>query len=289
MRKVTLIIAIFCVLPAQVLFALFVIPAYAAYTPNDPLYSRQTYLTHIHAADAWSLTTGSEDIVIAVLDSGIDIDHPDLSSAIWQNPAEIPGDKVDNDGNGYVDDIRGWDFINDIPDPRPKFGGDFLYAGIHHGTLIAGIIAARGNNGLGITGISWKSRIMPLRVLTNQGEGTVYDVVRAIDYAIDKKVDIINLSFIGSEESVYLRSALKRALDAGIVVVTASGNNEAGMRGYDLGEKPVYPACFNGSLDGLIRLQREVAEQQQQKALRLGERATSRRQPHTDKKTRKSR
>ncbi|MBI4252896.1 S8 family serine peptidase [Candidatus Uhrbacteria bacterium] len=224
----------------------------AGITPNDPLVGRQRYLEQIGAQGAWSVTIGSPSVVVAVLDSGLDMNHPDIQDALWTNIAEIPGDGIDNDGNGYVDDIRGWDFINDIPDPNPKFGGDFLYAGIHHGTLIAGIIAARGNNGLGIAGISWKSRIMPLRVLTNQGEGNVFDVARAIDYAIQKKATIINLSFLGTDESGYLRGAIHRAIDAGIVVIAAAGNNEAGKRGFNLDASPVFPACFNNSLDGVI-------------------------------------
>ncbi|MBI4600026.1 S8 family serine peptidase [Candidatus Uhrbacteria bacterium] len=228
-------------------------------TPADPLFSRQSYLTHIQAPEAWTLTTGSSRVVVAILDSGMDINHPDLQEEVWANPDEIPGDGIDNDANGYVDDINGWDFINDIPDPSPKFGGDFLVAGIQHGTLLAGIIAGRGNNGLGITGISWRSKIMPLRVLNNQGDGDVFTVVRAIDYAIKKKADIINLSFVGDADSTFLRSAIQRATDAGIIIVVASGNDQADGRGIDLTQHPVYPACYDfsenvisvGSIDSL--------------------------------------
>lgn len=241
-RKAFYTLAIFFVISGSV--------AHAA--PNDPLVDRQRYLEQIGIQPAWILTTGSPAVVVAVLDSGLDMNHPDIQDALWTNSGEVPGDGIDNDGNGYVDDVRGWDFINDIPDPNPKFGGDFLYAGIHHGTLIAGIIAARGNNNLGIAGISWKSRIMPLRVLTNQGEGNVFDVVRAIDYAIQKKATIINLSFLGTDESDYLRGAIRRALDAGIVIVAAAGNNEAGKKGFNLDASPVFPACFNNSLEGVI-------------------------------------
>ncbi|MDP2630150.1 MAG: S8 family serine peptidase [Candidatus Uhrbacteria bacterium] len=215
--------------------------------PADPLFSRQTYLQQIHAPEAWALTTGSTQVVVAVLDSGMDIAHPDLRENVWSNPDEIPGDGIDNDGDGYIDDINGWDFINDIPDPSPKFGGDFLVAGIQHGTLLAGIIAARGNNGLGVAGISWRSKIMPLRVLNNQGDGDVFTVVRAIDYAIGKKVDIINLSFVGDSDSSFLRAAIKRATDAGIIVVAATGNDQADGHGVDLSQHPVYPACYDFS------------------------------------------
>ncbi len=227
--------------------------------PADPLFSRQTYLSQIHAPEAWALTTGSAQVVVAILDSGMDITHPDLRENVWSNPDEIPGDGIDNDKDGYIDDINGWDFINDIPDPSPKFGGDFLVAGIQHGTLLAGIIAARGNNGLGTTGISWRSKILPLRVLNNQGDGDVFTVVRAIDYAIKKKVDIINLSFVGDSDSSFLRAAIRRATDAGIIVVAATGNDKADGHGIDLTQYPVYPACYDfsdnvisvGSVDSL--------------------------------------
>lgn len=228
-------------------------------TPADPLFSRQTYLSQIHASEAWSLTTGSSKVVVAVIDSGMDITHPDLREGVWTNPDEIPGDGLDNDADGFIDDINGWDFINDIPDPSPKFGGDFLVAGIQHGTLLAGIIAARGNNGLGVTGISWRSTIMPLRVLNNQGDGDVFTVVRAIDYAVKKKADIINLSFVGDSDSPFLRSAIMRATNAGVIVVAASGNDQSDGHGIDLTNHPVYPACYDfsenvisvGSIDSL--------------------------------------
>lgn len=220
--------------------------------PNDPLFERQAYLQQINAPAAWRYTTGSDDVVVAVLDSGLDIDHPDLAQALWMNEQEIPGDGLDNDGNSYVDDINGWDFINDIPDPNPKFGGEFLVAGINHGTLLSGIIAGRGNNKLGITGIAWRARIMPLRVLNNKGGGDVFTVVKAINYAIAKKVRIINLSFIGIDDSSFLRAAVKRAVDAGVIVVAASGNDQSDEHGFNLSENPIYPACFNETLKGVI-------------------------------------
>lgn len=262
MRRIRYVLVIFFVLCiGGGIPSLFVVYAQGVQdvAPADPLFSRQTYLSQIHAPEAWALTTGSARVVIAVLDSGMDITHPDLREEVWNNSDEVPGDGIDNDADGYIDDVNGWDFINDIPDPSPKFGGDFLVAGIQHGTLLAGIIAARGNNGLGITGISWRSKIMPLRVLNNQGDGDVFTVVRAIDYAIKKKVDIINLSFVGDSDSSFLRTAIKRATDAGIIVVAASGNDQSEGHGIDLTQHPVYPACYDfsdnvisvGSIDSL--------------------------------------
>lgn len=213
--------------------------------PNDPLFDKEKYLGQISVPGAWQLTTGSAKTVVAVLDSGVDINHPDLRANIWTNPGETPGDGLDNDNNGYVDDINGWDFINDIPDPSPKFKEPYRPAGIHHGTLVSGLIAAQGNNSLGITGVSWHTKIMPLQVLDANGEGDVLGVVKAIEYAIAKKVDVLNLSFVGEGNSSYLRDVIKKAHDAGIVIVAASGNDETQNVGVDLRKKPLYPVCYD--------------------------------------------
>lgn len=215
-------------------------------TPTDPHFEEQYYLKTIGAPSAWSLSTGSSQVVVAVIDTGVDIDHPDLINNIWKNTGEIPGDGLDNDKNDFVDDIFGWDFVNNIPDPRPKFGGKFSSVGINHGTLISGIIAAEGNNGIGVTGISWRSKIMPLRAFNNRGESDVSTVVRAIDYAIAKKVDVINFSFVGQFESEMFHSAIKRAMNANILIVAASGNDEINKEGFDLTKNPtMYPTCFS--------------------------------------------
>ncbi len=232
--------AIFCaVLPGSVF-------AQTGVTPTDPHVGEQYYLKTIGAPDAWSLSTGSSQVVVAVVDTGVDIDHPDLINNIWKNTGETPGDGIDNDKNGYVDDIFGWDFVNNIPDPRPKFGGKFSSIGINHGTLMSGIIAAEGNNGIGVTGVSWRSKIMPLRAFNNRGESDVSTVVRAIDYAIAKKVDIINFSFVGQFESEMFHNAIKRAVNANILIVAASGNDEQHKAGIDLTQNPnLYPTCFS--------------------------------------------
>lgn len=219
--------------------------ASASVTPNDQLYQKQQYLSQIGLPEAWALTTGIQKVTVAVLDSGVDINHPDLKENIWLNSGEIPGDGIDNDDNGYVDDVNGWDFINNIPDVNPKFGGLFTDAGVHHGTLLSGIVGAVGNNKIGIAGTSWHSKIMPLRVLNNRGEGDVLTVVKALDYVFLKKVDVVNLSFVGDGDSSFLRDALKRLTDAGTVIVTASGNDETNNRGFDLNAQPLYPACYH--------------------------------------------
>ncbi len=217
---------------------------------NDPDSIKQAYLGQINARTAWTLTTGSAQTVVAVIDSGVDIEHPDLKQNIWVNPGELPGDRIDNDKNGLVDDINGWDFVNDIPDARPKFGGNYFAPAIHHGTIIAGMIAASSNNAIGIAGISWRTKIMPLRVLDNKGDGEVLNVIRAIDYAVEKKVDAINMSFVGDFDSPLLKAAVKRASDAGIMVVAAAGNDR--KIASDGQSYPVYPACYNKDIDGVV-------------------------------------
>jgi subtilisin family serine protease len=223
----------------------------ASVIPSDQFYSRQWYLEKIRAPLAWDKVRETPDIVIAVIDSGVEVKHPDLYPNIWQNAGEIPGNGIDDDGNGFIDDYNGWDFVNNVPDPSPKFEEGFTEAGISHGTIVAGIIAAVGNNGSGITGVTWKAKIMPLKVLDDRGEGSTNEVIRAIDYAINNKADIINFSFVGLDYSRGLYEAIKRAHDAGIVMVAAAGNEQAQGEGYNLDETPMYPACDDGE-DNMI-------------------------------------
>lgn len=248
-KQITLLLL--CFIAQTLLFDIhFVLGAQPVTTANDPDIIKQAYLTQINARSAWTLTTGSAQTVVAVIDSGVDIDHPDLKQNIWVNPGEIPGDRMDNDNNGFVDDVNGWDFVNDIPDVKPKFGGNYFAPAIHHGTLISGMIAGVGNNGIGISGISWRTKIMPLRVLDNKGDGEVLNVIRAIDYATAKKVDVINVSFVGNFDNPLLKDAVKRASDAGIIVIAAAGNdrqNNDSENGH-----PVYPACYSKDIEGVI-------------------------------------
>jgi len=169
-----------------------------SYLPNDTFYNEAWYLKKIRVSQAWDITRGgSDDIVIAVLDTGVDINHPDLKNNIWINKGEVPADGIDNDQDGYIDNYYGWDFVANLPDPSPKFNGEFTEAAIHHGTLVAGLIAATGDNNEGVVGVAFKSKIMPLRVLDSQGNGSVEAVIRAVDFAINHRADIINLSFVG--------------------------------------------------------------------------------------------
>lgn len=213
--------------------------------PSDTFYDRQWYLTKIKAIRAWDLVKESPDIVIAVLDSGVQIDHPDLRENMWRNISEARNG-IDDDRNGYVDDLNGWDFVNDVGDPSPKFDEGFTEAGIMHGTLVSGIAAATGNNAVGVTGVTWRTQIMPLRVLDNGGEGMTDKVVEAINYAVKNGADIINLSFVGFGKSKSLEAAIKKAHERGVVVVAAAGNEQGQGEGYFLDETPMYPVCHDG-------------------------------------------
>ena len=214
-------------------------------SPNDSDYDKLWYLRQIKAEEAWGISGGGKkEIVVAVLDTGVDIDHPDLKDNIWVNVDEISSNGNDDDHNGYIDDINGWDFLESIPDPRPKIKENSTEAGIQHGTLISGIIAAEGNNGQGVIGLSYEARIMPLRVLNNDGTGNVNQVIQGINYAIYNGAKIINLSFVGSEKSYFLKEALKKAWDMGLIVVAAAGNETANSP-LDLNKAPTYPICLD--------------------------------------------
>ncbi len=218
----------------------------AGVTPNDPYYSRQWYLPRVEADLAWTKIRETPDIVVAVIDSGVDINNPDLKNNIWVNQREIADNGIDDDNNGFIDDINGWDFINNEPDPRPKFDSGWTEAGVSHGTMVAGIIGAEGNNSKGITGITWKTNIMPLRVLNDKGEGKISSVVRAIDYAVLNGANVINLSFVTYSYSDSLKEAISRAYRAGVIIVAAAGNDQVNVEGRNTGKSPIYPACMDG-------------------------------------------
>jgi subtilisin family serine protease len=218
-------------------------------TPNDPLFSRLWSLNNngfpvagrwglpdadIDAPEAWSVTTGSDSVTVAVIDTGIDYSHPDLSSQIWINPGEnCPGcrtDGIDNDGNGYVDDWRGWDFANGDNDPMDDNG---------HGTHVAGTIGAAGNNGVGVAGVNWHVRLMPLKFISAGGTGTTADAVSAVLYAADKGATVLNNSWGGDDYSQALADAITVADTHGALFVAAAGNS-----GTDNDSMPTYPASY---------------------------------------------
>lgn len=215
--------------------------------PNDYYYSNQWYLKRIRADKAWTSFHDSPNIVVAVIDTGVQINHPDLKDNIWVNKKEIPSNGRDDDRNGFVDDVNGWDFVNNTADPNPKFKLGYTADGVVHGTVVAGVLAASGNNRFGITGITWRAQIMPLKALDDRGVTDTVKVVNAIDYAISHKVNIINLSFIGPNYSRSLEDAVRRAYQAGIVVVAAGGNDLGKGFGQSLTDRPMYPVCLDGN------------------------------------------
>lgn len=185
----------------------------------------------IDAEKAWQITTGSKDIVVAVIDTGVNYNHPDLKNNMWVNEPEANGVRgVDDDGNGFVDDVYGFDFANNDPDPVDDH---------YHGSHCAGTIGAEGDNTEGVVGVNWNVSIMALKFMTANGGGTLEGALQAIDYATQMGADVMNNSWGGGGESQALREAIERAEKAGILFVAAAGNNR---NNNDLA--PMYPASY---------------------------------------------
>lgn len=202
--------------------------------PND-LVVQQRSLRGIRTLEAWGVTTCSSSVIVAVIDSGVDRDHPDLRRNLWYSPEEIAGNGIDEDGNGYVDDAWGWDFDNGDADVRDVLG---------RGTHLAGVIGAEGNNGMGITGICQDVTILPIRVHGRDGEVTDLGLsaskgAAAIRYASSKGAHVILASFTTSKNDADLRAAVREAVVAGAVVVVPAGD---GAR--NLNQDPLYPAAW---------------------------------------------
>ena len=186
----------------------------------------------INAQEAWDITTGSKNIVVAVIDTGVNYNDADLKNNMWVNQAEASGQPgVDDDGNGFIDDIYGYDFANEDGDPMDDN---------NHGTHVSGTIGAEGNNGLGVVGVNWNVSIMALKFLTGSGSGTLESALKAIDYATAQGVDIMSNSWGGGGESQFLKEAIQRAEQAGILFVAAAGNNRSNN---DV--QPSYPANYD--------------------------------------------
>ena len=196
----------------------------------------------VNAPEAWETTTGSRSVVVAVIDSGVDYTHPDLAANVWTNPREVAGDGIDNDANGFVDDVRGWDFANADADPMDDDG---------HGTHVSGTIGAVGNNAIGVTGVNWRVSIMGLKFLDAEGNGYTSNAVAAVTYATRMRRDFganvvaINASWGGETRSTALANAIAAAGRAGILFVTAAGNESSNND-----RTPSYPA--NLSDDSVI-------------------------------------
>jgi subtilisin family serine protease len=191
----------------------------------------------IAADEAWDLSTGDPSIVVGVIDTGIDYAHEDLAANMWVNPGEIPGNGIDDDGNGYVDDVYGIDTANDDSDPWDDNG---------HGTHVAGIIGAVGNNGRGVVGVNWRISLMALKFLGADGSGWTSDAIACLTYAIKMKTEyginlkILNNSWGGSSFSQALADAIAAAAAADVLFVATAGNNAN-----DVDQQPHYPASYD--------------------------------------------
>lgn len=228
-------------------------PYEALLTPNDPTYPSQWNLPRLDAPAAWDLSTGT-GVMVAVIDSGFGFNHEDLVGQ-WATNAGETGlgretNGLDDDGNGYIDDWRGWDFNSGDNDPsagvtNPTGGG------VSHGTLVAGIIGAKGNNAKGIAGVAYGARILPLQALSDDGSGYTSTVGAAIRYAADRGAKVINLSLGSQYADSYLRSQITYAISRGATVVAAAGNTSCDCLLYPANYPEVIAAGASNSADAL--------------------------------------
>jgi subtilisin family serine protease len=195
--------------------------------PNDPSLGELWGLAKIRAQEAWDEEIGNGQVVVAVIDTGVAYDHPDLAANMWTNTGEVPGNGIDDDGNGYVDDLYGYDFHNDDADPMDDH---------FHGTHCAGTIGAVGDNGVGVVGVCWDVRLMALKFLGKGGSGSSSDAIGCIQYAIDNGAHVMSNSWGGGGFSQALADAVAAAHEAGILFVAAAGNNNS--------SSPHYPSAY---------------------------------------------
>jgi subtilisin family serine protease/subtilisin-like proprotein convertase family protein len=215
--------------------------------PNDPGMSQLWGLNNtgkngakpdadMDAPEGWDLATGNGSIIVAVLDTGVDYNHPDLAANMWRNPGEIPGNHLDDDGNGFVDDVYGYDFANNDANPMDDNG---------HGTHVAGTLGAVGNNGIGIAGVAWNVRIMAVKFLAADGTGYTSNAIRALNYAVANGAKISNNSWGGGGFDQALNNAIASARAQGHIFVAAAGN-----AGLNSDVAPNYPASY--PLDNVV-------------------------------------
>ncbi len=215
----------------------------------DPLFSKQWGMLDIGVKDAWKVTMGDPHLTVAVIDTGVDYTHEDLLPNMWRNNAEIADNGIDDDNNGYIDDVVGWDFVSNDNKPYDFKGS----ANPGHGTHCAGNVAARGFNGTGIAGVAPFVKIMALRFIGEKGQGTTADAIKAIKYAVDNGAKVLSNSW-GSEgedpadgtQNQALRDIITYSQNKGVIFIAAAGNGHSGV-GYsnDTDPNPAYPASYD--------------------------------------------
>jgi hypothetical protein len=246
MKQIFILVLIFCLFPSICV----------AQIPNDPNV-KQWAFEHAKVYDAWDYAIGSKKVIVAIIDNGFDTFHPDLYDNAWKNEDEIPNNNIDDDKNGYIDDIYGWNFVpEDLDgngaidlvealgnnDPRPRVEGlsqlELENEALHHGTVVAGIIGAVGNNEIDGAGINWRIKLMNIKLLDNSGEAETAPLEKAIRYAVDNGANIINISIVGSNYDKEISDAIDYAYNKGVAIFAAAGNTST-----DLNFSPMYPVC----------------------------------------------
>ncbi|MFO0983904.1 MAG: S8 family serine peptidase [Planctomycetota bacterium] len=208
-------------------------------TPNDPSFSAQWGFNQANDADidapeAWDIHTDATSVLVAVIDTGTQYTHPDLADNIWTNPGEIPGNGIDDDLNGYVDDVHGYDWVNNDGDPIDDHG---------HGTHTAGTVGARTNNAIGVAGVCWQARIMVLKFLSSGGSGSIANSILAVEYSMDNGAMLSSNSwgcYCSAGDMQGLKDAVDAAGDVGMLFVAAAGNSASNND-----SSPFYPASFD--------------------------------------------
>lgn len=214
--------------------------------PNDPRFDQLWGLHNtgagsavedadIDAPEAWEITQGSRSVKVGVIDTGVDYEHPDLVANMWTNPGEIAGDGIDNDNNGFVDDMHGWDFAYDDSDPMDENG---------HGTHCSGTIGGLGNNGVGVAGVNWEVSIVALKFLNDYGRGSISDAIDAVNYAVLMDLNLTSNSWGGGGYSQLMKDTIERAGAANQLFVAAAGNDSTNME-----NRSFYPACYSFDAD----------------------------------------
>lgn len=243
----------FICLILAILVAVLVPNVLFAETTNDPNVEQWSY-KDLGVYNAWANAVGSKDVIVAIIDNGFDTFHPDLYENVWKNEDEIADNGIDDDNNGYIDDVWGWNFsYKDLDnsggispaeaignnDPRPSaFDIPAIPDVMHHGTLVAGIIGAVGDNLMNGVGVNWRVSLMNIKVVENNGDGSSASLVDAIHYAVDNGADIINISMVTGVFDSKINDAIKYAYDNDVAMVAAAGNNARFLT-----DAPLYPVC----------------------------------------------